>query len=320
MTDTLSREANAERVRGVIQLLRGRPGVSFQDVRDHCNARGDDMELWPKWALEANGYVTEESAALLIYDIMALRSPDHDAVIEATIQECARVCDDYLKGPCPADTLALYLPKAIRSLDRSKINAAPQDASTRKEEDGTVDVDSPLNRVESATSPTATPSGAAPDVRELLREWRYELNHALLTWPNLNDFVSRKLEARIAEIDAALLAQPAAAGVSEERIREIWRFSKSVKLVAAHEAVMREEDFVLAVLQVRLESHSLSDRADRVVPEELVIAVDRQGIRFGKWCWFSHEKITGCEADHIQKKHRQYWDWCCAMLAARPKE
>ena len=149
---------------------------------------------------------------------MAIRSLDAgDDHIQSKLRAAVRAAFEH--GVCVkarfttrGDKWRITHKEAIQTaLDLGQINAAPQDASTRKDEDGTVDVDSPLNRVESATSPTATPSGAAPDVRELLREWRYELNHALLTGPNVNDFVSRKLEARIAEIDAALRAQPAAA-------------------------------------------------------------------------------------------------------------
>jgi hypothetical protein len=65
------------------------------------------------------------------------------------------------------------------------------------------------------------------EAMELLREWRYELNHALLTGPNINDFVSRKLEARIAQIDA-LLAQPKAAPQPSTAMREPTSSSEGV--------------------------------------------------------------------------------------------
>lgn len=57
-------------VRGVLQVIRGQTGATFDDVRRHCGMRGEDMTLWPEWAMTEQGYVTEEGAARLIFDIL----------------------------------------------------------------------------------------------------------------------------------------------------------------------------------------------------------------------------------------------------------
>lgn len=66
----LPTEAQAEAVRGILQIIRNRAGATFNKVRAHCIARGDNMDLWPAWARDAEGYVTEEGAAMLIYEVM----------------------------------------------------------------------------------------------------------------------------------------------------------------------------------------------------------------------------------------------------------
>lgn len=68
-------EEMADSVRGVLQMLRGKPGATFKDVRVHCSARGDDLSLWPVWIADCDGYVTEEAAARMIYGIMAANAP-----------------------------------------------------------------------------------------------------------------------------------------------------------------------------------------------------------------------------------------------------
>lgn len=57
-------------VRGILQAIRLNPGVTFDKVREHCRLRGDDLSLWPEWALNSTRYVTESSAASLIYWVM----------------------------------------------------------------------------------------------------------------------------------------------------------------------------------------------------------------------------------------------------------
>lgn len=64
-------EAMCEAVRGITQLLRGKPGCTFGDLMLHCESRGDDLALWPQWARDSEGYVTESAAACLIYEVMA---------------------------------------------------------------------------------------------------------------------------------------------------------------------------------------------------------------------------------------------------------
>lgn len=71
-------EQMADAVRGVLQLLRGQPGVSFGEIKKHCTARGDALTGWPQWADDnAVCYVTEQGAAQLIYTLMvaALEAP-----------------------------------------------------------------------------------------------------------------------------------------------------------------------------------------------------------------------------------------------------
>lgn len=63
-------EEMADAVRGVLQIIRNKPGASFDDVRRHCELRGDDVGHWPLWVQDAEGYVTELGAALMIYEIM----------------------------------------------------------------------------------------------------------------------------------------------------------------------------------------------------------------------------------------------------------
>lgn len=52
---------------------------------------------------------------------------------------------------------------------------------------------------------------------------------------------------------------------------------------------------------------------------EPIVTVDKEGVSFGKWCWVSHEKITGCEAHLIPTKHKQYYEWFLANLTAKQK-
>ena len=73
---------------------------------------------------------------------------------------------DALLRECRETMLTLARGTPVRDLDEqisridAHLNAAPQDASIRKGEDGIVDTDS--RKVESVTSPVATPAGAAP--------------------------------------------------------------------------------------------------------------------------------------------------------------
>lgn len=64
-------EAQADSVRGILQVIRGKTGATFPEVYEHCKLRGDDMSRWPQWARDEAGYVTESGAACLIYEVMA---------------------------------------------------------------------------------------------------------------------------------------------------------------------------------------------------------------------------------------------------------
>ena len=63
-------ERMADYVRGVIQFIRGKPGATFKEVRQHCEMRGDDLSGWPEWVLSADGYVTEQAGAMMLYELM----------------------------------------------------------------------------------------------------------------------------------------------------------------------------------------------------------------------------------------------------------
>jgi hypothetical protein len=57
-----------------------------------------------------------------------------------------------------------------------------------------------------------------------------------------------------------------------------------------------------------------------LVPRELAITVDSEGVTFGPFYWVSHESITGCEAELIPTKHKQYFNWFTGMLAAAQRK
>ena len=63
-----------------------------------------------------------------------------------------------------------------------------------------------------------------------------------------------------------------------------------------------EIDHAISVLDELLEYRADSEQEDAVT-------VHKDGVQFGKWCWFSHESITGCEAALIPTKHKQYYEW-----------
>ena len=71
-------DAMLDSVRGVLQVIRNKPGATFKDVRLHCARRGEDISKWPDWANEENGYVTERDAAMLIYEIMQRHAAPHE--------------------------------------------------------------------------------------------------------------------------------------------------------------------------------------------------------------------------------------------------
>jgi hypothetical protein len=68
-TDEIPEEC-IDAARGVMQAVRNIPGVTMERVYDHFVLRGDDMALWPKWALNYSGYVTEAAATRLVCDIV----------------------------------------------------------------------------------------------------------------------------------------------------------------------------------------------------------------------------------------------------------
>ena len=65
-------EAMQDAARGILQILRGKPGATEHDVFYHCQQRGDSTE-----GLHENGggYVTEARAAAMIWRAMARAAP-----------------------------------------------------------------------------------------------------------------------------------------------------------------------------------------------------------------------------------------------------
>lgn len=58
-------------VRGVLQMLRNKSGVTYAEIKEHCTMRGDDLSAWPEWADGvAPAYVTEQGAASLLFSMM----------------------------------------------------------------------------------------------------------------------------------------------------------------------------------------------------------------------------------------------------------
>lgn len=76
-------EEMTDSVRGVLQILRNKPGATFKDVLRHCELRGDRIADWPEWVLNAEGYVTEQGAAMMIYEIMARHTPSESEPVAA---------------------------------------------------------------------------------------------------------------------------------------------------------------------------------------------------------------------------------------------
>ena len=54
--------------------------------------------------------------------------------------------------------------------------------------------------------------------------------------------------------------------------------------------------------------------------KENSIIVGVQGVVFGKNYWVSHEEITGCVANLIPERHKQYWEWVNAQAASQPAQ
>ena len=163
-----------------------------------------------------------------ILPIAEARLRSTDAVIETTIRECASACkkasfavptygqSKFSEWNRAKTTTGEMCVKAILALDRSKINAATTT-------DNAGGIEKPTADAGSMERQALESSGAAPDVRELLREARtliddYERNYPCgALAPGARKLVKR--------LDAALLAQPAAAGVSEERITYLANYA-----------------------------------------------------------------------------------------------
>ena len=76
--------------RGFLQVIRNTTGCTFPQALAHCEARGDDISLWPEWALEEQGYVSEAGAALFIYSIMTRAS--------LSVNERERLAEQYKRN------------------------------------------------------------------------------------------------------------------------------------------------------------------------------------------------------------------------------
>lgn len=113
-------------VRGVLQILRNTTGATFHEVRKHCQLRGDDMTKWPDWIMDAEGYVTEQSAARLLYEIMQRFEPPGEEPVEPPRnpenfrRELAMLMNRYSMengSNTPDCLLADYLIESLRALD-----------------------------------------------------------------------------------------------------------------------------------------------------------------------------------------------------------
>ena len=80
----LPSEGMADAVRGILQIIRGKPGATFDEVLAHCEARGDDTGRWPLWVQDAEGYVTEQAAAMMIFEIMDKHRYDSRTAMDRT--------------------------------------------------------------------------------------------------------------------------------------------------------------------------------------------------------------------------------------------
>jgi len=235
--------------------------------------------------------------------LQRLSAYDLDAVIEA----CAKEADAYVSdGNQYARHAGRAVARRIRSLDRSKINAAQQDAMA----------DENMRRPQVRREETVdAPAGAAPDVRELLRECRAELmvvaSYANDPAANAGLQTTAKAYQRLIDrINATLLAQPAgppdekgrtltywgglaAAGVSEERY-EVQHITHGDTFTPNFRVTDKKTDSRIATCYERgnadlivaaLNRHSLAERSDRVsVPRE----PDDDIIESMMLCWLEH--------------------------------
>ena len=69
--------------------------------------------------------------------------------------------------------------------------------------------------------------------------------------------------------------------------------------------VQRIIDLELEITRIDAENKELKASAEY----EPLVTVHKDGVQFGKWCWFSHESITGCVAELIPTKRKQYYEW-----------
>lgn len=146
--------------------------------------------------------------------LQRLSACDLDAVIEATIQACANWVETRelltMGGQREAremDEIRDYFVFGIRHLDRSKINAAPKD------EPAGLHTSAPI-----ISGEVRTPSGAAPDVRELVKRMNKQASYLNM---HRHSIFSGAATADLLREAAALLAQTAAA---EEELLDIPSF------------------------------------------------------------------------------------------------
>jgi hypothetical protein len=114
----------ADSVRGVLQMLRGKPGATFADVREHCSQRGDDLSRWPAWIAAAKGYVTEQAAATMIFQIMQANAP------ASAVADVLPPCENCGKKTEPYCWDCERSPEPVRAVSPSRVVEAAENVRT----------------------------------------------------------------------------------------------------------------------------------------------------------------------------------------------
>jgi len=129
--------------------------------------------------------------------------------------------------------------------------------------------------------------------------------------------------AAIRELEAKLEAERKAREITADRAAE--NFSAAVEAgdrAEAAEQRLREEVAHLSQYSdnqflAKVEAMERATEAEVKLRgvEAAKVTCQKDGVMFGKYCWFSHETITGCEAALIPTKHKQYYEWFLAALS-----
>jgi len=200
----------------------------------------------------------------------------------------------------------------LSAIDRSKINAATQEKHAESKETSPVSA-SPHGAADGfpVGAQTSTdrvklgsPVVAAPDVRELVKRLR-ETADSLIGSARLHAFTIIAAQVVMREA-AALLAQPAAAGVSEDSDEQNEGAVETLEQARAAMEGCDDSEWAnyLEGLVRKHERHSLAERADRV----LLPDSDFYAIRYDDGSW-------DCRL-HMVKKYAQ--EWAAKEMATDP--